>query len=110
MAFSPTSSGFPESLPSPGTGNTLALLTHPPLARGKEEEAYREPMPCSQMLLQTQAKPQDGGNLSGSLSPGLCSLPLLGKKGSDSPCSHVSALGRAPLTSPKAKQGPIQQT
>lgn len=29
-AFSPTSSGFPESLPSPRAGNTLALLLHPP--------------------------------------------------------------------------------
>lgn len=59
---------------------------------------------------QMQSKPRDGVTcLSGSPSPGLHSLPPLGEKGSRSPCSHIFALGWVPLTSPKAKQGPIQQ-
>lgn len=67
-------------------------------------------MPCSQMQLRTRSKPRDGvTRLRGSPSPGLYPLPPLGEKGSRSPCSHPFVLGWVPLTSPKAKQGPIQQ-
>lgn len=79
-----------------------------PIHPWQEEGACRDLMPCSQMQLHPQAKPQDGGTCVRA-SPGLRSLPLLGKKDTDSPCMCLPLAGlpscpqrpsRVPLSRP----------